>query len=110
LLVQSSKTLKSCFILNYLHTVETQRDFLSSLLKKANNSVVTSINDLRDKEYSGLQLSPEERFALSNFDRYRINVLNAQLEKDKFHYKYRQLQVIANLSDWREFINNEFLN
>lgn len=88
--------------------METQSDFLSSLLKKTNSSVAVSINDLRDKEYSGNRLSPEERFALSNFDRYRITVLNAQQEKEKFHYKYRQLQVIANLSDWREFLKKDF--
>jgi len=90
--------------------VEPKKDFLSTLLKKASNSVVASINDLRDKEYSGLRLTPEERFALSNFDKYRINVLNSQGDKDKFHYKYRQLQVIANLSDWREFLSKDIIN
>ncbi len=88
--------------------MDLKNDFLSILLNKAGKQSVESINDLRDKEFSGLKLSPEERFALSNYDRYRISVLNAQKDKEKFHYKYRQLQVIANLSDWREFIGREF--
>jgi len=88
--------------------VELKNDFLSVLLNKAGKLSVESINDLRDKEFSGVKLSPDERFALSNFDRYRISVLNAQTDKEKFHYKYRQLQVIANLSDWREFVGKDF--
>ncbi|HQQ95272.1 MAG TPA: hypothetical protein PLQ93_12000 [Bacteroidia bacterium] len=88
--------------------MESQSDLLSALLFRSKNISVESINDLRDKEFSGIRLSPEERFALSNFDRYRIEVLNAQEDKEKFHYKYRQLQVIANLGDWREFLNKDF--
>lgn len=88
--------------------VELKTDFLKVLLNKTGNPGVESINDLRDKEFSGVKLSPEERFALSNFDRYRIDVLNASKDKEKFHLRYRQLQVIANLSDWREFIGREF--
>ncbi len=89
--------------------VENKPDFLSVLLNKKTTGLVTSINDLRDKEFSGIKLTSEERTALANFDRYRISVLNSQIEEEKFHYKYRQLQVIANLSDWREFLQKEFM-
>jgi hypothetical protein len=88
--------------------VNTNTDFITKLLSKTNTGLVTSINDIRDKEFSGVKLSAEERFALSNFDKYRINVLNSQTEEEKFHYHYRQLQVIANLSDWREFLTKDF--
>ncbi len=71
--------------------------------------MVESVNDLRDKEFSGVRLSSEERLALSNFDKYRIHVLNSQTDEQQFHYRYRQLQVIANLSDWKEFLKEEFL-
>lgn len=70
--------------------------------------LVVSINDLRDKEFSGHKLNAEERFALSNFDKYRIKILNSHDDEAKFHNQYRQLQVIANLSDWREFLKDEF--
>lgn len=70
--------------------------------------MAASINDLRDKEFSGSKLNPDERAALSNFDRYRLNVLNSETNEEVFHYKYRQLQVIANLSDWKEFLHENF--
>ena len=88
--------------------MENHNDFLTGLVTKKSTGLVTSINDLRDKEFGGNKLTPEEKAALANFDRYRINVLNAQVEEEKFHYTYRQLQVIANLSDWREFLKVEF--
>jgi hypothetical protein len=88
--------------------VDVKNDFISRLLNKKATGLVVSINDLRDKEFSGVKLSAEEKFAISNFDKYRINVLNSQSEEEKFHYQYRQLQVIANLSDWREFLSDEF--
>ena len=88
--------------------MENKTDFLSILLNKKSTGLVTSINDLRDKEFSGIKLSNDERLALSNFDRYRINVLNSQNDEAKFHYQYRQLQVIANLSDWHEFLTGDF--
>lgn len=83
-------------------------DFLNTLLNKKQTGLVTSINDLRDKEFGGNKLSSEEKLALSNFDRYRIQVLNSQTDEEKFHYHYRQLQVIANLSDWHEFLGERF--
>lgn len=67
-----------------------------------------SINDLRDKEFSGTPLTPNEKLALSNFDHYRIEILNNQESEEDFHKAYRQLQVIANLGDWKEFLKEEY--
>ena len=83
-------------------------EFLSGLLNKKNTGLVTSINDLRDKELSGVKLNHEEKAALSNFDRYRINILNSEENEEAFHHKYKQLQVIANLSNWRHFLSEDF--
>ena len=88
--------------------IKTQ--LLSKLINKKSTGLATSVNDLRDKEFSGVKLSAEEKFALSNFDKYRINVLNSIEDEEKFHNHYRQLQVIANLSDWKEFLSDEFSN
>jgi hypothetical protein len=82
--------------------------FKKIFAKELGTSLTESINDLRDKEFSGSKLSPEERFALSNFDNYRLKVLNSQENEADFHKHYRQLQVIANLSDWREFLKEEY--
>lgn len=90
--------------------MKPKTDFLSLLLNKKTTGLVVSINDLRDKEFSGIKLTAEEKLALSNFDRYRINVLNAQNDEQEFHLKYRQIQVIANLSNWKEFLEEEFSN
>lgn len=88
--------------------MEYKSDILSVLLNKKSTGLVVSINDLRDKEFSGIKLTQEEKAALSNFDKYRITILNAQNDEQQFHYKYRQIQVIANLSDWREFLKEDF--
>ena len=88
--------------------MDIKNDFITTLLNKKSTGLVVSINDLRDKEFSGIKLTAEEKFALSNFDKYRINILNSQTDEEKFHYQYRQLQVIANLSDWREFLKKDF--
>ena len=88
--------------------MDTKNDFITALLNKKTTGLVVSINDLRDKEFSGIKLTAEEKFALSNFDKYRIGVLNSTIDEEKFHYQYRQLQVIANLSDWREFLKKDF--
>ena len=63
-----------------------------------------SINDLREKDYQNIDLLPNERLALKNYDRFRITELNKQVSKDKFHNKYMQLQVMANLSPFEEFL------
>ncbi len=67
-----------------------------------------SINDLRDKEFSGKYLSAEEKYALANYDKYRLSVLNAQTNEEQFHLHYRQLQIIANLGDWKEFLKETY--
>jgi hypothetical protein len=77
--------------------------FRKSLIKG-----VESINDLRDLEYKGVELSPQQRLALKNYDRYRINQLNSQTTEHKFHQKYLQLQVMANLSPYEEFLKEEY--
>ncbi len=62
-----------------------------------------SVNDLRELEYNNILLETNQRLALKNFDRYRITELNKQTSEEKFHAKYRQLQVMANLSPFEEF-------
>lgn len=77
-------------------------------LGASKTTLVASINDLRDKELSGGRLNHEERAALANFERYRTGILNACPGEDQFHEKMRQLHVIANLGDWREFLKEDF--
>ena len=87
-------------------------DFKSDIAKhffsKQDIGGAESINDLRDKEFSGKTLTAEEKYALANFDKYRLNILNSQEDDEQFHLHYRQIQVISNLGDWREFIKDEY--
>lgn len=81
--------------------------FRNSIRKSLINGVV-SINDLRDLEYKGIELTPQQRLALKNFDRYRINELNKQTSEKHFHKRYLQLQVMANLTPYDEFLKEAY--
>ncbi len=76
--------------------------------KESRTKCFLTINDLRDKEYSNKELSPQERLAIKNFDRYRILELNKQPSESKFHNKYLQIQVMANLSPFEEFLKENY--
>ena len=76
--------------------------------KKSSIKDFFSINDLREKDYKDIELSPNERLAIKNFDRYRISELNKQTTEDKFHNRYLQLQVLANLSPYEEFLKEDY--
>ena len=81
---------------------------ISNNINKSNVKDFCSINDLRDKDYENIDLTTNERLALKNYDRYRISELNKQLSETKFHNKYLQLQVMANLSPFDEFLKEEY--
>lgn len=88
--------------------MDFKNDIAKRLFSKQDIGGAESINDLRDKEFSGKSLTAEEKFALANFDRYRLNILNSQENEEQFHLQYRQIQVISNLGDWREFLKDEY--
>ncbi len=69
---------------------------------------IPSINDLREKEVNGKLLSETETRALSNFDRFRITELNAQVNDVSFHKRYEELHVMANLGDYEEFLKEKY--
>ncbi|HTL81519.1 MAG TPA: hypothetical protein VL651_07435 [Bacteroidia bacterium] len=82
-----------------------REDLLKKYFAKSDIGGTISINDLRDREFNGESLSAEEKQALQNFDRFRIEELNAQTNDMDFHERYRQLQVMANLADWKDFLH-----
>ena len=88
--------------------MDFKNDITNRFFTKQDIGGAEIINDLRDKEFSGKTLSAEEKYALANFDKYRLNILNAQEDEEQFHLNYRQLQVISNLGDWREFLKDEY--
>ena len=88
--------------------MDFKNDIAKRFFSKQDIGGAESINDIRDKEFSGKTLTAEEKYALANFDKYRLNILNSQQDDEQFHLHYRQIQVISNLGDWREFIKDEY--
>jgi hypothetical protein len=84
-----------------------REDLLKKYFSKADIGGTMSINDLRDREFNGEPLTADEQKALRNFDRYRIEQLNGINNDREFHERYRQLQVMANLGNWQDFLNIE---
>ena len=74
----------------------------------SNVKTFISINDLRELEYNSMEMNPSQRLAIKNYDRYRIAELNKQTSEKKFHDKYMQLQVMANLRPFEEFLKEEY--
>jgi hypothetical protein len=87
-----------------------REDLLKKYFAKAEIGGTMSINDLRDREFNGEPLTADEQKALRNYDRYRIDQLNGITNDREFHERYRQLQVMANLGDWQDFLNIEGSN
>jgi len=67
-----------------------------------------TINDLREKEFNAKPLSVTQQKALANFDKFRISELNLQPDDISFHKRYRELQVMANLGNFEEFLKEKY--
>jgi len=81
---------------------------LNKTANKVKSTAIITINDLRDSDFTGRPLSHQQRLALKNFDRYRIHELNQQLTDAAFQNKYTQIQVMANLFPFKEFLKEEY--
>lgn len=88
--------------------MDPKKETTRKISSKENLGASISINDLREKELSGQAISDSERLALVNFDKFRISELNRQQDDLAFHQRYRELQIIANLGDFREFLDDKY--
>ena len=88
--------------------MENRAKLLNKYLAKEDIGGVPSINDLREREFSGEPLTLKEKQALVNFDKFRLDVLNAQPDDMAFHKRYQELQVMANLGDFTEFLKEKY--
>ena len=75
---------------------------------KRENSLVLSINDVKEKYFNGESLNTEEREALTRFDNFRIWYLNSARGELEFHKRYEELQTKAILSHYREFLKEKY--
>jgi hypothetical protein len=67
-----------------------------------------SINDLKEKELNGELLDSVEKAAICNYDKFRLIELSKEVSESDFHSKYIQLQVMANLSPFEEFLKEQY--
>jgi hypothetical protein len=67
--------------------------------------LLVSINDIRDKYFNGDQLDNEELLAMQNYDKFRLAHLNGSKDEKDFDHRYFQLQVMANLYSYRDFLD-----
>lgn len=67
--------------------------------------LLVSINDIRDKYFNGDKMSEEEARALENYDKFRLAHLNASEDEKDFDKRYFQLQVMANLYSYTDFLD-----
>jgi len=80
-----------------------------STLKETLSGLPVSINDVRDKYFENVRLSEQEKIALKNFDRYRMEYLNSAPNEEVFEKRYLEIQAKANLSAFTDFLNEENL-
>jgi hypothetical protein len=69
---------------------------------------VITITDLKAKEFRNEKLTEEEAQAILNFDRFRLAELNKIKDDFEFNARYCELQALANLVDYREFLKEEY--
>ena len=67
-----------------------------------------TISDLKAKEFQEEKLSEEETQAILNFDRFRLTELNKLKNDFEFNARYCELQIMANLADYKEFLKEEY--
>jgi hypothetical protein len=88
--------------------METRTHLLKKYVAKSAISSIVSITDLREKEFNGEPLTVKEKQALKNFDHFRISELNAQQSETEFHKRYQEIQVMANLGSYEEFLQAKY--
>lgn len=98
-LLSEQKARSHVFLSKQHHTVSQNTEINNKV-----GQLPVSINDLRDKEFSGVRLSLEEKAALQNFDTYRIQYLNSSSSEEEFSKRYLEMQAKANLASFNEFL------
>lgn len=85
-------------------------DLLKKYQTKIDISGPPSINDIRENQFNNQPLTAKEKQALDNFDRFRLSELNAQPDDMAFHKRYREIQVMANMYDYEEFLKEKYFS
>jgi hypothetical protein len=85
-----------------------QNIYKNEFINKKDENETVSIGDLQNKEFRDETLTEEEAQAILNFDRFRLSELNKLKTAFDFNARYCQLQIMANLTDYKEFLKEEY--
>ena len=85
-----------------------RQEIYKNFFENRNAEETICINDLRDKEFSNQKMTADEMQAILNFDRFRLTELNKVKNDLDFNARYCELQIMANLADYKEFLKEEY--
>ena len=88
--------------------MENRQEIYKNYFAKKDKSETSTINDLRDKEFRNEPLTEEESLALLNFDKFRLAELIKAKNDFDFNACFCELQVMANLVSYTEFLKEEY--
>lgn len=88
--------------------METRKDIYKNYFANKDTGEITSISDLREKEFRNENLAEEQQQAILNFDRFRLSELNKIKNDFDFNARYCELQIMSNLTDYKEFLKEEY--
>jgi hypothetical protein len=88
--------------------MKNRQDIYKEFFDNKNFENPITISDLKAKEFRDDKLSEEEAQAILNFDRFRLAELNKIKNDFEFNARYCELQIMANLADYKEFLKEEY--
>lgn len=65
---------------------------------------IVSINDLKEMESEGIELSDSQRMAIVNFEQYHRLELSRDVTHEEMLHNYQLLQIIANIRPYQDFL------
>lgn len=94
------------FYLIYILIMETKVLRSNSFQKPLE---ITSINSLRQKQKDGKYLTNEEKHALENFEKLKSKTLEETHDDQEFTRVYKEINILANLRSFRDFLTPNFM-
>ena len=88
--------------------MENMQNIYKNYFANKDTGETVCISDLRNKEFREEKLTEEESQALLNFDRFRLSELNNIKNDFEFNSRYCELQVMANIVNYKEFLKEEY--
>ena len=88
--------------------MENRQEIYKNYFATKDFSDPITITDLKTKEFGNEKLSEEESQAILNFDRFRLSELNKIKDDFEFNARYCELQIMANLAGYKEFLKEEY--